>query len=936
MKKCFLLTVIFSVVFLNLSFSQNNNIKINATLNPETKELIIYQEIDFYNKSDSLLNNIYFHNWSNAYSDKKTPLAERFVEKNSKSFHFTSEKNRGNTDINTVLVNYNMASWEITNENPDILNIQLNEPLKPKDSIKIIATYTVKVPNSKFTRYGANANNYNLRYWYLIPAVFDTKWQTYNNLDLDDLYMDYTNYNIRVHVPKDYILNSHLTSSKTNGEFQNSYQLIGENQLDVELNITQFDDFTQYNSKPVSIITNLNSTNLNFVIKTDILNRELDFIESYLGEFHHNKIFINKIDYDKDPVYGFNQLPSFLTPFNDNFEWDIKMFKVLVRKYINTKFLFNQREDVWLADGLQIYLMMKYVEKYYPEMKAIGNISKIWGIKSFNLAKIDFNDKYYFVYQFASRKNLDQSLITPADSLSNFNQKIANKYKAGIGLKYLENYLGEAPLANAILDFSKKNGNLKTTSSAIFNTVETTKDIDWFKNEYVQTNKKPDYSIKKVVKKNDSLEISIKNNRDFTVPIELYGVKDSEIKFRKWLPGIDTISKINIPKNGFDKLSLNYQSLLPEYNLRNNWKNVDKKLFTRPLQLKFFKDIENPYYNQLFYTPVFGYNYYDGIILGMAFSNQTFINKSINFKVTPSYSTKSNSFSGSYAIKYEHLPENKNVNKLIFGIAGNHYDYAPDLSYSKIVPYGLLEFKKKNYRDISSNAISAAYTIVDKTPSPTETQNLETLKYNVLSIGYGYAKPNILEDIRFSTGFQVSDKFSKVSVDAQYRLLTNTNTQFDFRFFAGAFLSNNTNTDFFSFALDRPTDYLFQYDYLGRSETTGFFSQQIIINEGGFKSKLPVPYANQWLTSVNTSIGVWRWVEIYNDVALVKNKNKNVYFAYENGVRLNFVQDILEIYFPVYSNLGWEVTQSDYASRIRFVLVLKPKRIVNFLRRGFY
>jgi len=921
---------------LNLSFSQNNNIKINVTLNSETKELIIYQEIDYYNKSDSILNNIYFHNWANAYRDKKTPLADRFVEKNSKSFHFTSEKNRGNTDISTIFVNYNMASWEITNDNPDILNIQLNEPLKPKDSIKIIASYTVKVPNSKFTRYGVNANNYNLRYWYLVPAVFDTKWQTYNNLDLDDLYMDYTNYNIRVNVPKEYVLNSHLTASRTNGEFQNSYQLIGENQLDIELNITQFDDFTQYNSKPVSIITNLNSTNLNSVIKTDILNRELDFIESYLGELQHNKILINKVDYDKDPVYGFNQLPSFLTPFNDNFEWDIKMFKVLVRKYINTKFLFNQREDVWLADGLQMYLMMKYVEKYYPEMKAIGNISKIWGIRSFNLAKIDFNDKYYFIYQFASRKNLDQSLITPADSLSNFNQKIANKYKAGIGLKYLENYLGEATLANAILDFSKKNGNLKTTSSTIFNTVETTKDIEWFKNEYVQTNKKPDYSIKKVVKRNDSLEISIKNNRDFTVPIELYGVKDSEIKFRKWLPGIDTISKITIPKNGFDKLSLNYQSLLPEYNLRNNWKNVDKKLFTRPLQLKFFKDIENPYYNQLFYTPVFGYNYYDGIILGMAFSNQTFINKSINFKVTPSYSTKSNSFSGSYAIKYERLPENKNVNKLIFGVVGNHYDYAPDLSYSKVVPYGLLEFKKKNYRDISSNAISASYTIVDKTPSPTETQDLETLKYNVFSIGYGYAKPNILEDIRFSTGFQVSDKFSKVSIDAQYRLLTNTNTQFDFRFFAGAFLSNNTNTDFFSFALDRPTDYLFQYDYLGRSETTGFFSQQIIINEGGFKSKLPVPYANQWLTSVNTSIGVWRWVEIYNDVALVKNKNQNVYFAYENGVRLNFVQDILEVYFPVYSNLGWEITQSDYASRIRFVLVLKPKRIVNFLRRGFY
>ncbi|RXP63339.1 aminopeptidase [Lutibacter sp. HS1-25] len=928
--------VVFGVVFLNLSFSQNNNIKINATLNTETHELNIYQEINYFNKSDSILNNIYLSNWPNAYKDKKTPLAQRFVEKNSKSFHFTKSKNRGNSTINTILVDYEVADWKSPNQQPDILNILLKEPLKPNDSAKIIITYVVKIPNSKFTRYGVSSNIYNLRYWYLVPAIFNKKWDTYNNLDLDDLYMDFTDYNISVNVPADYTLNSDLIVSETKNSLQKTYQLIGKNRLDVELSISQYDDFSQYNSKPVSIITNLNSARLNLVVKTTILNRELHFIESYLGAYPHNKLLINKIEYEKDPVYGFNQLPEFLAPFSDNFEWDIKMFKVLARKYITTKFLFNQREDVWLADGLQTYLMMKYIEEYYPEMKAIGNVSKIWGVRSFNLAKIDFNDKYYFIHQFAARKNLDQSLTTPADSLSNFNQKIANKYKAGIGLKYLENYLGEETIKNAIVDFSKNNAIKKTESNTIFNNISTTKNIDWFKNGYIETSKKSDYKIKKVDVINDSIEVTVKNMRDFTVPIELFGIKDSEIKYRKWLTGIDSISKITIPKDGFDKLSLNYQSLLPEYNLRNNWKNVNPTLFTRPLQLKFFKDIENPYYNQLFYTPVFGYNYYSGIILGMAFSNQTFLNKSINFKVTPSYSTKSNAFSGSYSLKYEFLPENKQVNKFVLGVAGNHYDYAPDLPYSKFTPFAFLEFRKKSHRDISSNAISAGYTFVDKAPSPTETQDPETLKYNVFSINYGFSKPNVINDIRLSTGFQMSDKFSKVSLDAHYRILTNTNTQFDFRFFAGAFLTNDTNTDFFSFAMDRPTDYLFQYDYLGRSATTGFLSQQIIIAEGGFKSNLPVQYANQWLTSINTSIGVWRWAEIYNDVALAKNKNQNVYFAYENGVRLNFVQDILEVYFPVYSNLGWEITQTDYASRIRFVLVLNPKRIVNFLRRGFY
>jgi hypothetical protein len=299
-------------------------------------------------------------------------------------------------------------------------------------------------------------------------------------------------------------------------------------------------------------------------------------------------------------------------------------------------------------------------------------------------------------------------------------------------------------------------------------------------------------------------------------------------------------------------------------------------------------------------------------------------------------STKSKTFSGSYSFLYEYLPENKKVNKLLMGVSGSNYHYAEDLTYNSFNQFALLEFKRKSLRDVSSKALMASFTAIDREPSPTETQHLETIKYNVFNLSFGYSKPEIIDDIRFSTGLQVSKKFSKLSLTARYRKLTNTNRQFDFRFFAGAFLTNNTETDFFSFALDRPSDYLFQYDYLGRSETTGFFSQQIIINEGGFKSKLEVPYANQWLTTMNMSVGLWRWLEVYNDVGFVKNKNEKAYFAHENGIRLNFIQDILEVYFPFHSNLGWEISQPNYSSKIRFVLVIRPKRIYNFIKRGFY
>jgi hypothetical protein len=936
LRKFIFLTLFASIFCLNNAYSQTNSTTILAVLNAQSNELKIQQQIIFYNKSDSILNAVYFHNWANAYKDKNTPLANRFIENYSKTFHFAKEKHRGSSKINSISVNYDLVTWDITGKDPDILKINLKEVLKPKDSIKIIATYSVKIPNDKFTNYGVNKTGYNLRYWYLIPAVFNEKWQLQNNLDMDDLYVDYTNYFINIKVPKEYSINSDLTVYVDSLANFNSYRLTGKNRQDIALNITKENDFTEYKSSPVTLVTNMDSKKLDPAIKTEIINRELSFIQSYLGPYPQKKLFINKIDYEKNPVYGFNQLPSFLKPFTDTFEWDIQLFKILSRKYIDNVFLFNQREDAWLADGLQTYLMIKYVEAYYPEVRAIGDISKLWGIRNFNLAKIDFNDKYAFVYQFAARKNLDQPLTTHADSLSNFNRKIVNKYKAGLGIRYLDNYLGEETISKAIKDFSEKYSGKQATGDLFLNLINTPKNIAWFKTDYLNTSKKVDYTIKKIVKKKDSLEITILNKRNFTAPVQLYGIQNNEVKFKKWLVGIDSLEKVTIQRNGFEQLSLNHEFYLPEYNLRNNWKDTNKKLFNRPVQLKFMKDIENPYYNQIFYTPEARFNYYDGLVLGMAISNKTLLNKSFQYKMTPSYGTKSNAFSGSFSLLYEYLPENKIINRFLTGVSGSSFHYAKDLSYTTFTPFALLEFKRKSLRDVTSSTLHTSYIMVDREKSPTQTQNIETNKYNVFNLSYGYAKPNIIDDFRFSTGIQIANKFSKVSATGHYRLLTDTNRQFDFRIFAGAFLSNKTETDFFSFALDRPSDYLFQYDYLGRSETTGILSQQIIINEGGFKSKLPVAYANQWLTTINTSVGLWRWFEVYNDVGFVKNKNQNVYFAYENGVRLNFIQDILEVYFPFHSNLGWEISQPSYASKIRFVLIINPKKIYNFAKRGFY
>jgi hypothetical protein len=920
-----------------VAFSQINEITIDAELLTESHQIKIEQEIIYYNNSNVNLDTIYLHNWSNAYKDRYTPLSKRLIENYDKSLYFAKIKDRGYSKISKIIINNLETSFKIIENTSDIIQIVLPNTLKSEESIKINASYLVKIPIDKFTHYGYSGDNYYLRYWYLSPAVFDKKWNLMSNLDMDDFYMNPSNYNINFKIPYGYTLHSDLPGEIEIQEDHIIYQLKDKERIDVEINIQLINDFSIYNTDSLQILSNLKSKNLTENIKTDVLNRQLDFISEFLGKYPHKKLLVNKTTYLKNPVYGFNQLPKSLTPFSDVFEWDIKMFKAITNRYIENTIIVNKREDTWLADGIQIFLMMEYIKQYYPEVKAIGNISKIWGIRKYNIAKLDFNGKYPFVYQFSTRKNLDQSLTTVADSLSTFNRKIVNKYKAGIGLRYLDEYLKDSIIKLSLNKFYKNNLN-KLTSSNKFNEIlrsKATKNIDWFFNDYIQTNKKIDYTIKKIEKGNDSVRVMIKNKSNFTVPIALYGINKKDVKFKLWIDNIDTTAIITVPSKDIDRLSLNYEFLYPETNLRNNWKRLDRKLLNRPIKFTFFKDIEDPYYNQLFYNVHFAYNFYDGFQLGPEIYNQAMFKKKWLFNITPSYGFKSKTVTGSVNLVYEYLPNLTSVYRYRAGFLASNSHYDEGLTFNKFTPFFQIDFKRKSLRDVGGRSLLARYVVVDK-EIPVGVENPEIFKYNVLNLRYSSSKPDIIKDLRYFTDFQYNNNFSKVSLDLRYRKLTDKNRQFDFRLFFGTFLFNKTESDFFSFALDRPSDYLFDFNYLGRSEDSGIFSQQIIISEGGFKSIFENKYANQWLLTTNASIGIWRWIEFYADAGFIKNRNENAFFRYDSGIRLNFIHNFLEFYFPLQSSIGFEPSLPDYGTKIRFVLTLDPIRIYNFIKRGFY
>lgn len=937
---------IFIVALTSTSLFCQDKIDIKATFNIDFDQIQINQFISYKNTSNDTLNTIYLNDWSNSYSTKSTPLAKRFSEEYDGKFHFAKSEERGFTTVTSIInQSNNSLSFERLKAHPDIIKVTLKTPIAPRESYEITLKYIVKIPSTKFTDYGVTPlKDYNLKYWYITPTIYDGKWHYYSNKNLDDLFVPKADITLQVEFPRNYLLTSELdlvnTVQNTNSQ---TVHLKGHNRVDSRLFLQKLPVYRTIQTDKFSIVSNYTEKDLELSKKAVITDKVVQFVTKHLGPYPHKKLIVSNIDTKKDPVYGLNQLPDFIRPFPKNFQFELQLLKNTLGNYLDNTLLINPRKEQWLKDGIQIYFLIKYIEEYYPDMKLAGSLADIWGLRSFHAASLKFNEQYSLVYMHMARTNRDQPLTTSKDSLLKFNSDLANKYKAGIGLKYLDDFVNAQILEHTIQEFLKTHA-LKNTNTKAFETLlksKTDKNLNWFFKDYVNTNKKIDFKIKHLKKTEDSITLTIKNKRQNNMPVSLFTLKNDTVTSKIWVENIKNNKTLTIPRFDTNKLVLNYDNSIPEYNLRDNWKSLNGFLANnKPLQLRLFKDVEDPSKTQVFLMPLIEYrNIYDGLVIGSKFYNKTLLRRGFNYKFSPSYGTKSKSFTFSASINYIQNIENKDLYSITYGMSGKYSSFGPNLFARVITPY--LRFNFRDHTDYRSNkfqSLNFRYIDINKDEDVNNITNNTNPNYRVFNARYINTNPGLIDYYKWFTDFQLAKDFGKLSFNYEYRKLYESNRQINLRFFTGVFLYNKNPSDFdyFSFALDRPTDYLFDYNYLGRSEASGIFSQQIIIAEGGFKSKLDTPFANRWMSTVNFSTTLWRYIQAYTDFGLVKNALTPVKFQYDTGLRVNLVTDYFEVYFPIYSNLGWEIGQPNYDQKIRFVFTVDPKSLLGLFRRKWY
>ena len=903
------------------TFCQNiNSYNIEAKLNSEDKTLTVSQIMKFKNTSNISLNKIVLEDWANSYVDNRTSLAKRISDEYSRSFTFATKKQRGSTQIKSITSN-NIESWRKSEKTSDIINIYLKKELKKGESIEIEINYQVKLPDSKFTGYGFDNSNYYLKNWIIVFSnISESEWYSQSNLNLNDQSLKKSRYEMKVSFDKSYYLFSNLKINKTEvlTDTKNVY-LSGSDINDVKIDLLIDENYRNFQ-------------NINNEIETDIfkisslkeaekkITRVNNFVKDYFNDNSDLKLLVPKKDYDSNPFYGLNQLPSFISPFSDEFLEEIVFLKSFIINYLNQKLNLNRRESHWIYKGLEIFIIDKYINDFYPKVRFIGRLSGISFLKNYEISKMNFNDLFLNYSEYVQRLNLHQADDQSSEYLTRINHDIASPYHSGVGLKYLENLIGENNLKDLILKIRSIDS--REDLNNLFLNYEKS-DLNWFIEDYIGNRQSIDLKLRRINKK----EILIEEKNNISIPYSIGYLKNDSI-----IQNIDfeEYKKIKIPNIDFDYIVINPKISLPELNKSNNWIYNNSNL--KPLKIKFIGDLENPKFKTLFLRPEVTYNLYDGVSPGINLLNKGLKNKLFNFEIFTQYASKEDALVGSLNLKYQLNNELKDNYSTIFNLFYTSNHYKENLRYQVFSPSVRINFRdNKNLRSKVKKSISLSLFNVNK---DSDIQNNNLLdKYSIYNLGYYYSDIGIIKYLKSSINTEFSDNFGKINFVFDYRRLFKSNRQFQARLYLGKFFWNNDEFDNFNYNLGRSGGYLFLDNYLGRSESTGLLSQQFIMAGGGFKSFFEDPTTNNFMLSTNLNIGIWKWVEGYLDLGMLKDSKEDSRYFYGTGLRLNLLPDFFELYLPISSSNGFELNDFRYRNKIRFIVSYNLESLGNLFSR---
>lgn len=952
-------------------FQQQADYDIEVTLNDTTNELNGFITIRYTNHSPDELTFVYLHLWPNAYRDQNTPLAKQLLENGRTSFWYSKPSQRGYIDELDFKLNAENCHWDFDSATKEICKVYLNHPLKTGETVSISSPFHVKLPET-FSRLGHVGQSYQITQWYPKPVVYDRYgWHPIPYLDQGEFYSEYGSYDVAITLPDNYVvgatgdlqdtdeinwLNRKAEATKGIKEFNPDMQFPASSSTTKTIHYHQdkIHDFgwfadkrfyvlkgeveLPYSKNKVTTWSLFTPKNADLWLKApQYLHDAIYYYSLWVGEYPYKQV--TAVD-GTISAGGGMEYPN-ITIIGDagsDFQLDDVITHEVGHNWFYGMLGSNERDHAWMDEGINSYYEYRYLRTKYPDRKLIGKFPA--GIaKAYDLAQYKHKYQMDLGYQLMARQNYDQAIDIPSADFTDANYALMVYGKSMLLFDYLEAYLGTEVFDKAMKKYFEtwkyKHPYPQDLRKIVEN--ETGKDLSWFFEDLLKSNKKVDYKIAKELKGNSAPSIDysdssrsssinhetrilLKNKGAINSPVSVSVLHKDSIIRTLWVDGFAKEKEVAINTEGGDKIQIDPLLQIPEINRKNNTYKLNKpapKL--EKLRLQFLTSIENQNRTQICWAPYLGWNNYDKTQVGLVFYNPFIPKQKFTYMLAPAFGTGSVQFIGMGRLAYNFYPE-KNLQRFTVGIYGKRFSYLlfpKNLTFNKIEPYVQIEFQKKNARSVYTHSLYLRSVNVWLDWINYKNKKKETQRYYVNELKYRFERNTTLHPLHVTATLQQGNHFLGLWAEGNFTIsYKRKNEGFFIRVFAGGFpvyfkgtsditaplprlylstVSNNT----FAYWLQK--DYLFDENFIDRNGRDKYLGRQVALSGVAFRSITTFGATSKFLAAANFSTTTHRFFPVYPFVSVgaVMNDLKKIDFAAEIGLSLAIIRNMIEIHLPL-------------------------------------
>lgn len=920
-------------------FQQEVNFNIEVELLDKTQAISAFETIEYTNNSTKTLDTIYFHIWPNAYKNLETGYGKEKIDSKDKEYVLNQKIYRGYIDSLDFKVNGIKVDFYLHKESEDILYVILNNSLLAGETITISTPFYVKIPRSH-SRLGYAEQSFQITQWYPKPAVFDLGgWHYFPYRDQGEFYSEFGSYNVEITAPENYTIAATGNLMNTQSEENIKTYTYSENNIhdfawfaDINLKIDIDSVQLPYSNRWVKTISYYNPSSSLWKEANQYIKDAVYYYSLWLGDYPYKTC---KAIQSELGAGGGMEYPTITVIGTGNNPFDLE--SVIMHEVGHNWFYgilgSNEREHPWMDEGINSAYESRYLETKYPnKLDGLPNIDKY----SLKHTKAD-----YYAYLLSASRNSDQAGNLNSEQYKMINYgTIVYKKDAAI-INYLRHYLGDEEF-DRIMKIYFETWKFKHPQPNDFKNVfaeNSSKNLSWFFDDLLSSKSKTDYKIKSLKKRDNYSELQIKNTRKIHPPlfIQLYQ-QDSLVK-EIISEGFKNDSTYQLEEI-FDKIYIDYNFRSIDFNRNNNFVK-SKGLFRKneKLSFEFIGAKPEAHKTQIYYSPIMGYNTTNEFMFGAAFfSNWAFPNQ-FEYFIMPMYSFGNEQVSGETYFSY-HIESNNNFIKQV----------SP---YISTKTYGLSN--TQNYFQIQAGVdIDIQHFLVSH---PTKqnlkfyyiasSQYFDANKFNqFINIEYTAKNKRWYNPFSFKSKLTINEEFALISADIKQELTySKPHTGLKVRFFAGAFLFNNSNNGQYNLSLSGTSgiyDYAYEESFIGRNDSyEQFWAHQFIANEGGFSTYAPFS-SHQWMSSITISstLPIKTPLEFYFTLAAFEGSNQffDDGIAWESGLAINVIRDMAIIYLPFSFLTHEQINETNalyteqYIERVRFTLLLNEWNIRKLAR----